>query len=174
MVYTKIEDKDNYDTIYQADLCGWVGLLGYGKGKESSYFSNVYTAQDDEMLEAVGFYATGKDTEYEVYLVHNFKNTSSFKDRILLKTGKFINAGYYTVPLREGIPLKEGEDFAVVIKVTTPNAKRPIAIEYAADKATEGVDLTDGQGYISLYGNVWESAEEKNCNICLKAYTKKR
>ena len=174
VVYTKIEDKDNYDTIYQADLCGWGGLLGYGKGKESSYFSNVYTAQDDEMLEAVGFYATGKDTEYEVYLVHNFKNTSSFKDRILLKTGKFINAGYYTVPLREGIPLKEGEDFAVVIKVTTPNAKRPIAIEYAADKATEGVDLTDGQGYISLYGNVWESAEEKNCNICLKAYTKKR
>lgn len=172
VVYTRIEEADNYDSIYQADLCGWVGRLGYAK--ESSFFSNVYTAEESESLEAVGFYATGKDTEYEIYLIQNFKDTASFKDRQLLKTGKFVNAGYYTVELKEGIPLEKGERFAVVVKITTPNAKRPIAIEYAADKATEGVDLSDGEGYVSLYGNAWESAEEKNCNICLKAYTRKR
>ena len=172
VVYTRIEEADNYDSIYQADLCGWVGRLGYAK--ESSFFSNVYTAKENESLEAVGFYATGKDTEYEVYLIHDFKDTSSFKDRQILKTGKFVNAGYYTVGLKEGIPLEKGERFAVVVKITTPNAKRPIAIEYAADKATEGVDLSDGEGYVSLYGNAWESAEEKSCNICLKAYTRKR
>lgn len=169
VVYTRIEEADNYDKIYQADLCGWVGLLGYGK--ESSYFSNIYTAESEESLEAVGFYATGKDTEYEVYLVHNFENTTSFKEKELLKTGKFINAGYYTVRLKEPVPLEKGEQFAIVVKISTPNAGRPIAIEYAADKATESVDLSDGEGYISLYGNMWESAEEKNCNICLKAYT---
>ncbi len=172
VVYTKIEEADNYDSIYQADLCGWVGLLGYGK--ESSYFSNVYTAQSDENLKAVGFYATDKDTEYEIYLVHDFENTGSFKDKQLLKIGKFVNAGYYTVSFKEEIPLQKGERFAVVVKIMTPNAGRPIAIEYAADKATEGVDLSDGEGYISLYGNAWESAEEKNCNICLKAYTNKQ
>ncbi|MBO5279557.1 MAG: cell surface protein [Lachnospiraceae bacterium] len=172
VVYTGIEDSDNYDTIYQADLCGWVGLLGYGK--ESGFFSNVYTAEEEETLEAVGFYATDKDTEYEIYVVHDFEDTYSFKEKQLLKTGKFTNAGYYTVPVKKEVQLKAGERFAVVVKVTTPNAQRPIAIEYAADKATESVDLSDGEGYMSLYGNVWESAEEKNCNICLKAYTNRR
>lgn len=171
VVYTKIEEADNYDSIYQSDLCGWVGLLGYGK--ESAYFSNVYTAKGEEYLEAVGFYATGKDTEYEVYLVKDFKNTGSFAEKEPLKSGKFTNAGYYTVPLKDKVALKKGEKFAIVVRITTPNAKRPIAIEYAADKATERVDISDGEGYISLYGNSWESAEEKNCNICLKAYTSK-
>jgi C1A family cysteine protease len=27
MVYTSVEDKNNYDNIYQIDLCGWVGQL---------------------------------------------------------------------------------------------------------------------------------------------------
>lgn len=172
VVYTGIEDNDNYDRIYQADLCGWVGLLGYGK--ESSYFANIYTAKEAEDLKAVGFYATGKDTEYEVYVVHDFEDTYSFRNKELLRTGKFTNAGFYTVPVKEEVLLEKGERFAVVVKVTTPNVQRPIAIEYAADKATENVDLEDGEGYMSLYGNVWESAEEKNCNICLKAYTDRR
>ena len=168
VVYTGIEDKDNYDRIYQSDLCGWVGLVGYGK--DSSYFANVYTAGEQERLEAVGFYATDKDTKYEIYLVQDFKDTSSFKEKSFLKSGRLTNAGYYTIKL-DGEMLEPGRDFAVVVKITTPNAQRPIAIEYAADKATEHADISDGRGYMSLYGNVWESAEEKNCNICLKAYT---
>lgn len=27
VVYTRVEDNDNYDNIYQSDLCGWVGQL---------------------------------------------------------------------------------------------------------------------------------------------------
>lgn len=54
--YTKIENTDNYDRIYQSDKCGWVGQLGYGN--EEAYFANLYTANGDEVLEAVGFYAT--------------------------------------------------------------------------------------------------------------------
>ena len=66
VVYTRVEDNDNYDNIYQSDLCGWVGQLGYEC--DTAYFSNVYTAKSDEELKAVGFYATGKDTSYEIYL----------------------------------------------------------------------------------------------------------
>lgn len=51
--YTKIENTDNYDRIYQSDKCGWVGQLGYGN--EEAYFANLYTANGDEVLEAVGF-----------------------------------------------------------------------------------------------------------------------
>lgn len=58
LVYTGVEDTDNYDTIYQSDLCGWVGQLGYNR--DTIYGANVYIAENNENLEAAGFYATGK------------------------------------------------------------------------------------------------------------------
>lgn len=173
VVYTSVENTDNYDNIYQSDLCGWVGQLGYGK--ESAYFSNVYEAEADETIEAIGFYATGKDTEYEVYSVSEFKGAESLQDRKLLKKGYFENAGFYTVPFDTGIEVKGGEKFAIVVKITTPNSVHPIAIEYKADSTTSKVDLSDGEGYISLRGIKWEDVEEnQQCNLCLKVYTENR
>lgn len=173
VVYTDVEDTDNYDNLYQSDLCGWVGQLGYGK--ESSYFANVYEAKNNETIEAVGFYATGKDTEYEIYAVPEFQGTESLQDRILLKTGYFKNAGFYTVDFDEGIKTESGKKFAIVINITTPNSVHPIAIEYKADAATSTVDLSDGEGYISLRGTKWEDVEEnQECNLCLKVYTDNR
>lgn len=173
VVYTGIEPVDNYDNIYQSDLCGWVGQLGYIN--ERAYFANVYTAANPEILEAVSFYATGRDTEYEVYFVSDFENTDSFNRMYKVAEGGFDNAGYYTVKLDNPRPLSEGERFAVVVKITTPNAERPVAVEYVVDKSTEGVVLSDGEGYISLSGKRWErTEEEQKCNVCLKAFTKKQ
>lgn len=70
-MYTGIEDSDNYDHIYQSDLCGWVGQLGYNK--ESIYGANVYTAESNQNLTAASFYATGKDSEYQLYVVKILK-----------------------------------------------------------------------------------------------------
>ena len=172
IVYTSVEDADNYDKIYQSDLCGWVGQLGYMK--DTAYFANVYTAEEDETLEAVSFYAIGRDTTYEVFYVPNFKDQTSFSNMRPVTKGKFENAGYYTVEFDESIKLSADEKFAVVVKIKTPGAERPIAVEYAVDKSTQSVDISDGEGYISLQGTVWENTEKmQNCNVCLKAFTNK-
>ncbi len=72
----------------------------------------------------------------------------------------------------EKIRLKDNGKFAVVVKIITPGAVHPIAIEYNADERTESFDITDGEGYISLYGELWHSAEQtQDSNICLKAFT---
>ena len=63
---------DNYDHLYQTDLCGWVGNMGYKK--ESCWFANVYTADSTQTLRAVGFYATGPESEFEHYVAAEFKN----------------------------------------------------------------------------------------------------
>jgi len=69
------------------------------------------------------------------------------------------------------VTVKEGERFAVVVELTTPDSVHPLAIEYAADETTENVDLSDGEGYISAQGNSWENVESgQNCNLCIKAY----
>lgn len=169
VVYTGIEDVDNYDDIYQSDLCGWVGQLGFNSGH--IFGANVFSAQKAEDISAAGFYALDTDTEYRVYMVSDFADTASLAERQLVAEGKFGSAGYYTVAFDTPVTVKEGERFAVVVELTTPDSVHPLAIEYAADETTENVDLSDGEGYISAQGNSWENVESgQNCNLCIKAY----
>lgn len=175
VVYTKVEDVDNYDTIYQSDLCGWVGQMGYDR--ESIYGANVFRAKRSEQIEAAGFYATGKDTSYDVYVVKNFEDTSSLdsENRIKVAQGQLSNAGYYTIRFDAPVEVESGERFAVMIYITTPNAVYPMAIEYAADELTADVDISDGEGYISIRGSQWNRVEEQvQSNLCIKAYSRIR
>lgn len=170
ILYTGVESTDNYDNIYQSDLCGWIGQLGYGE--ETAYFANVYTAGADERLEAAGFYATGPETAYEVYLARNVDSSRDFSKKRLVASGHLTNAGYYTVRLDEPEKLEAGKKFAVIVKISTPGSIHPIAIEYDAGEGKANVVLEDGEGYISLRGTEWEPVEtDQKCNVCLKAYT---
>lgn len=172
LVYTGIEKTGNYDKIYQSDLCGWIGQLGYNR--EYAYFANVYKTSENEELKAVGFYATNPATVYEVYVVENYEDETSFRNRKLVASGSVVNAGYYTVELAEDIFIPAAQEYAVIVYINTPGSKKPVAIEYNGGEATATVDISDGKGYISLHGNRWEHVEEtQNCNICLKAYTNK-
>ena len=171
ILYSRVEAADNYDQIYQTDLCGWVGQLGYGK--ENAWFANIYTARGREKLEAVGFYATGANTSYEVYTVSDAEGSSRFGRRRLAASGTLADAGYYTIDLKRPLRLEEGERFAVIVSVRTPGAVHPVAIEYNSPDKGLTADLSDGEGYISFRGTVWERVEkEQDCNVCLKAYTK--
>lgn len=185
IVYTKTESVDNYDHIYQSDLCGWVGQIGYGE--DTVWFANAYEAGENEALSAAGFYAVGENTKYELYLVRNLPKTESTEEedgigwrteralgkRIPLAKGTLEHAGYYTIPLKEEIALEPEEKFAVVVKITTPGEVHPAAVEYDAGDGIAQVDLTDGEGYLSHNGSVWEQVEKtQGCNLCLKAYTR--
>lgn len=175
IVYTRVDPPDNYDAIYQGDLCGWVGQLGYGE--ETAWFSNVYRAGSDEELAAAGFFATGPGTSYEVYVVKDLGEEPDLSEggRRLLASGVLENIGYYTVDFDEPAPLSAGERFGVVVKVTTPGSVHPVAIEYDAEDGKCVVDLSDGEGYISLKGKRWERVEDAQaCNLCLKAYTRRK
>mgnify|MGYP000996311195 CR=1 FL=1 len=173
VVYTKIEEPGNYDHIYQSDLCGWVGQLGYNK--DSAYGANVYTTSQEEELVAAGFYATGKDSQYELYVVRNFENADSLTQRIPVASGKLSNAGYYTVDFNQAISLDAGERYAIVLHMITPGSVHPMAIEYATDEATANVILDDGESYISTNGARWDSVDTvEECNLCIKAFSKNR
>lgn len=180
IVYSEVEEPGRYDRIYQSDLRGWVGQLGYGN--DTAWFSNVYEAEESQYLKAVGVYATAPATSYEIYAVRQTGKESDitegneFDRKIFLTDGAFENAGYYTVSfdkkIKKELKLKKGERFAVIVKITTPDTVHPAAIEYDAGDGRTFVDLSDGEGYISADGKVWERVEKKqNCNLCLKAYT---
>ncbi len=170
IVYSGIENTDNYDNIYQTDLCGWVGQIGYGR--ESCYFANVFTSKGNQKVKGVGFYITGDNSAYEVYKVSQYNNTEDLTDGELIAVGETENAGFYTVNINQPFSVTEDEKFAIVIRLYTPDAVHPVAVEYAVDGRCENVDLTDAEGYISPYGNDWVNVEKSyNCNVCMKVYT---
>lgn len=184
--YVGIEGIDNYNTIYQTDLCGWTGQLGYGG---AAWFANVYEATADEMLEAVGFYAVAPDTSYQVYVVplegaaeaqtaltaEEWMEVQLQEDngRVLAAEGHVTYSGFYTVPFEIPFALESGERFAVMVEIESAETSKPVAVEYAAGERTRNVDIEDGEGYISPDGVHWQRAEtEMQCNVCLKAYTR--
>ena len=175
--YARAEDPEPYDRIYQTDACGWLGQAGYGS--ETAWAVNVYTAGGtEEILEEVGFYTTLPDSGYEVYLLRDVPEDpelgegGSFSKRSLAASGRRRFAGYDTVSLDEPVRLSPGERFGVMVKLTTPGAVHPIAIEYDPGDGRCRIDLSDGEGYLSPDGVRWERAEEtQGSNVCLKAYT---
>lgn len=170
VAYTKLGDSNNYDKIYQSDLMGEVGTMGFDD-KTEAYFANVYTAGEKEELKAVSFYATGVKTTYEVYVVTDFTGVEDLQKRTKVASGEMEYEGYYTINLNEAVRLPDNKKFAVIVRVNTQDSM-PIAIEYKNDEKTANFDITDGEGYISLYGTKWSSAEKENdCNVCLKAFT---
>ena len=168
--YVKVENTDNYDFVHQMDLCGWTGQIGYSKS--DAWAAAVYKSDKDAVINACGFYALDKDTEYQVYAVTNYNGTGSLANRSLVASGELDAAGYYTIPFLNEVKVGANERYAIIIYINTEGKDHPIAIEYESDSMeSNSVDLSDGESYVSKNGLNWESIEETaNGNLCLKAY----
>ncbi len=171
VAYTRTEEPDNYRMLYQSDLCGWTGQIGFNS--ELGYFANVYEAQEDQELCAAGFYATGGDTTYRLAVIPEFEGAESLQEREYMQAGYFQYTGFYTEEFIEPVKVKKGQRFAVVVKIRTAESKYPIAVEFDSDGMGGAVTLDDGEGYISADGKNWERVEQtQNSNLCLKVYAK--
>ena len=167
--YVKADTNNTYSYIYQSDLCGFVGQIGYNK--QWAYGANTFVAEDDQQIEAAGFYALGENTNYQIYFVSNYENTSTLSEKELVASGTVSQRGYYTIRFNSAKTVSKDESFAIVLYVNTPETKSPLAVEYATDKMTESVDITDGKGFISNNGLDWENVEDAvAANLCIKAY----
>lgn len=172
--YTDVEDVNNYNNIYQSDICGWTGSMGF-EGQSTVYFANAYTPSKNEKLQAVGFYAVTSGLKYEVFVDSNFVGETSLSERThTAASGTLTNKGYYTIPLDKDYFVKKGQKFSVTVKITNTEDDdffKLIPVEMNGSDDSYQVDLSDGEGYFSSTGNRWQSAENHDCNICLKAYT---
>ena len=173
LAYTSVESADNYDNIYQYDDVGWTSNIGYDKSR--AYMANVYTAASDELLEAVGFYTLGTDTEYAVYVIADYEDESSLSiEGQVYASGTLSNSGYYTIELAEAVELCAGQSFAVIVMVDTVGVGKPLACEQMTDdERTANVTVEGKLSYISSSGTSWECTQTSGheANICLKAYT---
>lgn len=167
--YTGVEAADNYDQLYQSDMLGWTGSIGYDE--PAAWFSSIYEADKASDVRAVGFYATDVSTYYDIYVVNDFDSVEDMDRKQIVQSGYIKDKGYYTIDLKKSVQVEEGERFAVIVRIYTEGSSHPIAIEYASNELTAGVDLSDGESYMSYNGSLWSDMEETSeCNACLKVY----
>ena len=166
-----IDAEEPYDyNIYQYDPLGNTKNFGYGKN--TAWGANIFTATSNQALISVGFYTLAVDTSYEVYIYDTF-SSGSFSDLLGSKSGTLSCPGYHTIDLDSPIPLTKGDDFAVVVKFTTPGYNYPIPIEYPISGYSDGATAKQGESYVSKDGISWTDITTisgySNTNVCIKA-----
>lgn len=165
--FINAEEPDD-SVIYQYDPMGYVGDVGYGTS--TAWAANVFTAASDRRLTSVASYAATVNTSYEVYIYDTF-SAGSFSNLLGSKSGTVTCPGYYVIDLDSSIRLTSGDDFAVVVKFTTPGYFWPIPIEYPISGYSDAAMANPGQSYVSSDGTSWTDITSiwSNTNVCIKA-----
>ncbi|MBT8507249.1 hypothetical protein AZH53_02240 [Methanomicrobiaceae archaeon CYW5] len=166
------EPLDTYTGIYQYDPLGQVSSFGYGT--TTAWFANVFTAKAGEDLSAVGFYTNDVDCRYEVYVYTDPSNGPiNSAGAVSTTSGTIGIPGYHTVDLTTPASLAAGQDFSVVVKMTTTDYTFPVAFEFPWSGYSGGATANAGESYYGPDGSHWYdlTGYRANANVCLKAYT---
>ena len=143
-----IINNDTYDRIYQYDLGGTYSTLHY-----ADTYANIYTAEKDELIAAVGTFFEKNATKYQF--------TISVND-IDVHTQKGISnvEGYETIKLTKLVQIKKGD----VFRVTFESYKTPTVLNLR-------IHPQFGKSLVSEDNEVWNDLANINSVAILKAYT---
>ncbi|WP_407424486.1 C1 family peptidase [Methanobrevibacter sp.] len=164
-----LNDTNHYDKNYQYDIIGITDYLITGKNE--SWYQNIFKATGNELLTAFStYFNTTTNWTAQVYV----------NDDLKLTQDGAASAGYYTFNLNEKIPLKTGDTFKIVLKISTDKlASIPVSEKIRSNRVlySKGTSFFsfDGKDWIDLYdfnesmpeyGHSYESQV-----ACIKAFT---
>jgi predicted outer membrane repeat protein len=164
-----LNDTVHYDKNYQYDIIGITDYLI--TGKDTIWYENIFNATGNELLTAFSTYFN-TTTEWTAQIFVN--------DALKLTQNGVSDAGYYTFNLDKYIPLKTGDTFKIVIKISADKyASFPISERVRSNRVlySKGIsffsfdgiswtDLYDYKANMSQYGHTYESQV-----ACIKAFT---
>ena len=159
---------DEYGNVYQYDanfgfMAGYIDCSTAG--------ANIFTAEENEAVEAVSFYTNSADTDYIIQVYTGLVGSSPTSGTLAYSSeGISPYAGYHTVELDTPVSVAKGESFSVVV-IVSPNSegKAYMAFDTYAPK--------EGQSYMTYYYNgrfgSWEDTKNNGYerNVCIKAFT---
>lgn len=113
----------SYDIVQQYDGIVPADFLTFGPG-EPSEGANVFTAQEDQVLEAVGMWANRDDSDVSISVYTDLSDPEdpSSGTLALEQQEHYTNQGWYTIELDEPIQLTEGERYSIVVSCSGVNA----------------------------------------------------
>ena len=115
-----VESLDKHDAMYQYDDYGYWTAFSITNSDESAYIANVFTAEEDTCLTSVMLCTTMPDEAYQIQIYRDLAKESVPNSGIASAetTGILSGVGYHTIDLTEAVPLKAGEKFSIVVKLS--------------------------------------------------------
>jgi len=168
-VFPASTDADN---LYQHDPFWVIGASGYSS--TTAWGGNVFTANGDEEVQAVGFYVSVPGASYVVRVYTGVVDTPSSGSLAGTKSGSLTYSGQYSIDVSDlDIVVSSGTKFSAVVQFTTPGYNYPIPTEYPVADYSSSAEASAGESYFSGNGSSWTDATASNAdrNVCIKAYT---
>ena len=165
-----LNDTVRYTKNYQYDVAGMTDYLI--TGKKTVWYKNIYNATGNEVIAAVStFFNTTVDYEISIYVNDVLQ---------LTQNGRHEGSGYYTIPLKEYVPVTVGDIFKIVVKLANPQngyAAVPISEQLSTTRCyyAPGVSYfsNDGKKWTDLYDFTFSGYDHSYSSqvACLKAFT---
>ncbi|MGB2964902.1 MAG: lectin like domain-containing protein, partial [Anaerolineales bacterium] len=173
--FNNSEETNNYAHIYQYDPLGWITDLGFTASGTDGWAGNIFTALDDQPLQAVSFYTNDLNVNLTIYIYKNISGSSDPMNGTLAstKTAFFTYPGYHTVLLDSPVVFTTSEKFSTVIRFENSSYPYPIAIEYPYSYYSSNATANPGESFISSDGIIWDdiTISYPNTNVCIKAFS---
>lgn len=171
-VYFYEVEKKSYDNLYQYDgIMSGSSISGYKTG------ANIYTAQQNETINAISFFTVKDATDCDIYIYKNpSADNPSSGELVYSKSITVDHMGYTKYNLDEQIPLIAGDTFSVVVKQTVSGNASVLYVENDSSFAGMPIDSDSqkGQSFVSRNikdWNDWTDISEKGMNLRIKAFT---
>ncbi len=165
---------DNYENNYQYDGGALDAMY------KCDYSANVYTAQGDEYINAVGFYTYDSNYRCKIWVYAGCEEGNPTSGRLISACEcNQPYAGFHTVTMRPLDWVKKGERFSVVVSYTSLNGGTTyvyVDTTHLKDGewcSNQSVSVA-GQSFISGTGEDWQDISAKGNNCRIKAYTDAR
>ncbi len=166
-VFEGVEGAANHDAIYQHDALGWSKSIGFQS--TTAWFAARYTSGGDGNVTAASFYTAEPGASYEVRVAPALDVISAAP---VAGSGTLAVGGYHTVDLTTPVPVTEGADFVVAVRLTTPGSRTPIPVEHPTKLLAPR--SAAGRSFISRDGVAWKDLRAKPgfaaSDVCLKAF----
>nr|WP_278942361.1 Ig-like domain repeat protein [Methanobrevibacter smithii] len=165
-----LNDTVRYTKNYQYNVAGMTDYLI--TGKKTVWYQNIYNATGNEAIAAVStFFNTTVDYEISIYVNDVLQ---------LTQNGRHEGSGYYTIPLKEYVPVTVGDIFKIVVKLANPQ-NGYAAVPISEQLSTTRCYYAPGVSYFSNDGKKWTDLYDYSASAyshtynsqvaCLKAFT---
>ena len=139
--------NESYNRIYQDAVGG--KKVEFNKFK---YYLDVFTAEDDALIAAVGTYFKNAGKNYEFGIIVN-------NITVYAQEGVSNFPGYETIHLNKLVQIKKGDEFKVIFKNDV----------YGVNQVRAHLQI--GKSIVSENGEKWYDMGEEGYSAILKAYT---
>ena len=182
----ELDDADGHENIYQYDSFIPIQTLSaYDTPEEEgpSYMADIFTAERDEQLSAVGTYIYNAGTDYEITIYTDLTDgtdPSSGKASEVTK-GRCDNTGFFTLDLEKPVILDKNEKFAVVVKLFCEDSPFVLPLEsslYVRESDEKYYDLSsytkdskikeytgENQSFFSTDGKEWNDVTDEDVTL---------